>query len=59
MGLAMAGTALGLVYSPSGKRSGAHFNPAMTFTWWRLGQIEARDALSWVSGTPFTETFSR
>jgi aquaporin Z len=47
MGLAMAGTALGLVYSPWGKRSGAHFNPAMTFTWWRLGKIETRDALAY------------
>jgi aquaporin Z len=45
MGLAMGGTAIALVYSPFGKRSGAHFNPALTFTFWRLGKIESADAV--------------
>jgi aquaporin Z len=47
MGLAMGSTALALVHSPWGKRSGAHFNPAMTFTFWRLGKLETRDALAY------------
>lgn len=48
MGLAMGGTAIALVYSPWGKRSGAHFNPALTFTFYRLGKIEGWDALCYV-----------
>src|SRR5438034_6916230 len=34
-GIAMGGTAIALVFSPLGKRSGAHFNPAVTLTFWR------------------------
>ncbi len=45
MGLAMGLTAVCLVYSPWGKRSGAHFNPALTLTFWRLGKVEPADAL--------------
>jgi aquaporin Z len=45
MGLAMGATAVALVYSPWGQRSGAHFNPALTFTYWRLGKIAPADAL--------------
>ena len=37
-GMAMGGTAIALVFSPLGKRSGAHFNPAVTLTFWRLGK---------------------
>jgi aquaporin Z len=44
MGLAMGATGVSLVYSPWGKRSGAHFNPALTFTFFRLGRIAAPDA---------------
>jgi aquaporin Z len=44
MGLAMAATAIGLVYSPWGQRSGAHFNPALTLTFLRLGKVEPADA---------------
>ena len=40
MGLAMGATAIALIYSPWGKRSGAHMNPAMTLTFLRLGKIE-------------------
>lgn len=40
MGFAMGATLLGLVYNPLGARSGAHFNPAFTFTFWRLGKID-------------------
>ena len=45
MGLAMGSTAVALVYSPWGQRSGAHFNPSLTFTFWRLGKIAPADAL--------------
>lgn len=48
MGLAMGGTAAALIYSPFGKRSGAHFNPAVTLTFLRLGRIRGRDALGYV-----------
>jgi aquaporin Z len=44
MGLAMGTTAVALVLSPLGKRSGAHFNPSVTLTYFRLGKIEAWDA---------------
>jgi len=36
MGLAMGSTAVAIIFSPLGKRSGAHFNPAVTFSFWRL-----------------------
>src|SRR5688572_16678223 len=48
MGVAMAGTAIALIYSPWGRRSGAHFNPATTLTFWRLGKVETRDAFAYV-----------
>ncbi len=44
MGLAMGLTAVALIYSPWGKRSGAHMNPAVTFTFWRLGKVASWDA---------------
>jgi aquaporin Z len=44
MGLAMGLTSAALVYSPWGRRSGAHFNPAVTFTFLRLGKISRHDA---------------
>ena len=40
MGLAMGTTAVVLIYSSFGKRSGAHMNPATTLTFLRLGKIE-------------------
>jgi aquaporin Z len=45
MGLAMGGTAVAIIYSPWGKRSGAHINPATTFTFLRLGKVAISDAL--------------
>jgi len=47
MGVAMGLTAVVLIYSPWGRRSGAHFNPATTLTFWRLGKIETRDAVAY------------
>jgi aquaporin Z len=47
-GIAMGLTAVALIYSPWGQRSGAHLNPALTLTFWRLGKIERRDALGYV-----------
>jgi aquaporin Z len=44
IGLAMGLTALALIYSPWGQRSGAHMNPATTLTFLRLGKIQPWDA---------------
>jgi aquaporin Z len=44
-GSAMGATAMLNVYSPWGKRSGAHLNPATTLTFWRLGKVENWDAV--------------
>lgn len=44
-GIAMGLTAIALIYSPWGQRSGAHMNPAVTLTFLRLGKIKRWDAL--------------
>jgi len=48
MGLAMGATAVLIIHSPMGKRSGAHFNPAITLTYFRLGKVTTPDALFYV-----------
>jgi aquaporin Z len=48
MGIAMGATAVGIIYSPIGKRSGAHINPAVTLTFLRLGKVKAYDAFFYV-----------
>ncbi len=45
IGIAMGLTAIGIIYSPWGKQSGAHLNPALTLTFFRLGKIAGVDAL--------------
>lgn len=48
MGLAMGLTAIGIILSSWGKRSGAHINPAFTLTFFRLGKIKFWDAAFYV-----------
>jgi aquaporin Z len=44
VGIAMGLTAIALIYSPWGQRSGAHMNPAVTLTLLRLGKVRGWDA---------------
>lgn len=48
MGTAMGATAIAIIRSPWGKRSGAHFNPAVTLTFLRLGKINTLDAAFYI-----------
>ncbi|MBI3418366.1 MAG: aquaporin [Verrucomicrobia bacterium] len=48
MGLAMGLTAIGIIYSSCGKQSGAHLNPAVTLTFFRLGKVAPWDAMFYV-----------
>lgn len=50
MGMAMGGTAVALIYSPMGQRSGAHMNPAVTLTYLVLGRVSRGDAAGYVAG---------
>ena len=47
-GIAMGTTAILIFLSPWGMCSGAHINPAVTLTFWRLGKIKSRDAIFYV-----------
>lgn len=48
MGIAMGTTAIGIFKSPWGKRSGAHINPVVTLTFFRLGKINRDDAVFYI-----------
>ena len=48
MGLSMGSTAIAIIYSPWGKQSGAHINPSVTATFFRLGKIKFWDALFYI-----------
>lgn len=45
MGLAIGATIIATIMSPWGKQSGGHFNPAITFTFYRLRKVGFGDAL--------------
>jgi aquaporin Z len=49
IGVAMGLTAIAIIYSPLGKRSGAHLNPSVTLTFWQLGKIEGWDAVFYIA----------
>ena len=49
MGLAMGATAVAIIYSPWGQRSGAHMNPAVTLTFFRLGKVARPDLIGYVA----------
>lgn len=48
IGVAMGLTAIGLIYSPWGKQSGAHLNPVVTLTFFRLKKIKPWDACFYI-----------
>ena len=48
VGMGMGLTAIGLIYSPWGKQSGAHLNPCVTVTFLRLRKLSRMDALFYV-----------
>ncbi|TGD81823.1 MIP/aquaporin family protein [Hymenobacter wooponensis] len=50
MGLGMGLVIVAIVYSPWGKQSGAHINPAVTLAFWQLGKIRTPDAVWYVLG---------
>lgn len=49
IGLAMGATAVALIYSPWGQRSGAHMNPAVTLSFLRLGKVKRWDAAFYIA----------
>lgn len=48
IGVGMGLTAIALIYSPWGKQSGAHLNPVVTLTFFRLGKINPIDAVFYI-----------
>ena len=52
-GLAMGLTAICIVYSPWGQRSGAHMNPALTLAFLRLRKIQPHDAFFYITAQIF------
>jgi aquaporin Z len=58
-GIAMGLTAIALIHSPWGKRSGAHMNPAVTLTFLRLKKIHGWDAVFFIIAQTFGGTAGR
>jgi aquaporin Z len=48
-GIAMGLTALSIFYSPWGKQSGAHINPSVTLTFFRLRKVKRWDAVFYIA----------
>lgn len=48
-GAAMGATLIAIIYSRLGARSGAHMNPSLTFTYWRLGRLTGTDATAYIT----------
>ncbi len=48
IGIAMGLTAVCIIYSPWGKQSGAHINPSVTLTFFRLGKVKSWDAFFYI-----------
>jgi aquaporin Z len=48
IGVGVGLVAIAIIYSPWGKRSGAHINPAVTLTFFRLGKLAAWDACFYI-----------
>ena len=48
MGTAMGLTAILNIYSPWGRRSGAHMNPALTYAFFRLGKVALTDLYGYI-----------
>ena len=48
LGVGMGLVIVAIVYTPWGKQSGAHINPAVTLAFWQLGKMRRADALWYV-----------
>ncbi len=48
MGSAVAVTTWSIIHSPFGRRTGAHFNPAITLTYFYLNRVHRWDALFYI-----------
>jgi len=49
MGIAVASTTFLIIRSPFGRRTGAHFNPAITLTYFYLGRVHRWDTLCYIA----------
>lgn len=48
IGVVMGTTAIALIYSPWGKQSGAHMNPAITLAFYQAGKVKRQDAIFYI-----------